>query len=79
VWEHKTIYFATDPVALDRIGWDEIDKQRLAVGKKILVEDYPDRFSTYVHRQPEHVEIAGALGLGEFDKSKIDLKRLKVA
>jgi uncharacterized protein (DUF362 family) len=79
VWEHKTIYFATDPVALDRIGWEEIDKQRLAVGKKILVEDYPDRFSTYVHRQPEHVEIAGALGLGEFDKSKIDLKRLKIA
>jgi uncharacterized protein (DUF362 family) len=78
VWEHKTMYFATDPVALDRIGWEEIDKRRVAVGKKILVEDYPDRFSTFVHRQPEHVEIAGALGLGEFDRAKIDLKLLKL-
>ncbi len=79
VWEHKTMYFATDPVALDHIGWEQIDKQRLAVGKKILVEDYPDRFSTYVHRQTEHIEIAGALGLGEFDRAKIDLKLLKLS
>jgi uncharacterized protein (DUF362 family) len=79
VWEHKTMYFATDPVAVDRIGWEQIDKQRLAVGKKILVEDYPDKFSTYVHRQTEHVEVAGALGLGEFDRAKIDLKLLKLS
>jgi uncharacterized protein (DUF362 family) len=79
VWEHKTMYFATDPVAVDRIGWEQIDKQRLAVGKKILVEDYPDKFSTYVHRQTEHIEIAGALGLGEFDRAKIDLKLLKLS
>lgn len=79
VWEHKTMYFATDPVALDHIGWDEIDKQRVAVGKKKLVEDGPDQFSTFIHRQPEHVEIAGAMGLGEWDRNKIDLQRLKLA
>ena len=79
VWEHKTIYFATDPVALDHIGWEVIDAKRVSVGMKRLVEDTPDKFSTYVHRQPEHVEIAGALGLGVWDRKKIDLRPVKLA
>jgi len=77
VWEHQTLYFATDPVALDHIGWEVIDAKRLSVGMKKLVEDTPDQFSTFVHRQPEHVEIAGALGLGEWDRAKIDLRQLQ--
>jgi uncharacterized protein (DUF362 family) len=76
VWEHKTMYFATDPVALDHIGWKVIDEKRVAVGMKRLVDDKPDEFSHYVHRQPEHVEIAGAMGLGEWDEKKIDLRRI---
>lgn len=79
VWEHKTLYFATDPVALDHIGWEVIDAKRVSVGKKKLVEDTPDKFSTFVHRQPEHVEIAGALGLGEWDRAKIDFRQVKVS
>jgi uncharacterized protein (DUF362 family) len=78
VWEHRTLYFATDPVALDRIGWEVIDAKRVSVGMKKLVEDLPDKFSTFVHRQPEHVEIAGALGLGEWDREKIDLRALHI-
>jgi uncharacterized protein (DUF362 family) len=78
VWEHKTIYFATDPVALDHIGWRVIDEKRAQVGMKPLVQDVPDKFSTFVHRQPEHVEIAGALGLGEWDLAKINLKKISV-
>jgi hypothetical protein len=78
VWEHRTLYFATDPVALDHIGWDVIDAQRLAMGKKKLVEDTPDEFSTFVRRQPEHVEIAGALGLGVWDRTKIDLRQVRL-
>ena len=78
VFEHNTLYFATDPVSLDRIGWEAIDAQRVAVGMKKLVEDGPDKFSTYVHRQPEHVEIAGALGLGVWDRDKIDLRKIRV-
>lgn len=77
VWEHSTLYFATDPVALDHICWEVIDAKRVSVGKKKLVEDTPDQFSTFVHRQPEHVEIAGALGLGEWDRKKIDLREFK--
>lgn len=79
VWEHKTMYFATDPVALDRVGWKVIDAKRVEVGMKILVEDKPDRFSTFVHRQPEHVEIAGAMGLGEWDEKKIDVRRITLS
>jgi uncharacterized protein (DUF362 family) len=78
VWEHQTMYFATDPVALDHIGWKAIDDKRVAVGKKLLVDDKPDEFSHFVHRQPEHVEIAGALGLGEWDEKKIDLRRINL-
>jgi uncharacterized protein (DUF362 family) len=78
VWEHNTLYFATDPVALDHVGWDVIDAKRVSVGMKKLVEDTPDQFSTYVHRQPEHVEIAGALGLGEWDRAKMDVRQLKL-
>jgi hypothetical protein len=78
VWEHRTIYFATDPVALDHVGWEVIDAKRTSVGMKKLFESPPDKFSHFVHRQPEHVEIAGALGLGVWDRDKIDLRQLKV-
>lgn len=77
VWEHKHLYFATDPVALDHVGWRVIDEKRVAEGKKKLVDDAPDEFSHFVHRQPEHVEIAGAMGLGEWKWDKIDLRSIR--
>ena len=78
VWEHKTMYFATDPVALDHVGWRVIDEKRKSVGKPTLALDRPDKFSTFVSRQPEHVEIAGAMGLGVWEWEKIEVKREKV-
>ncbi len=75
VWEHRTMYFATDPVALDHVGWKEIDKKRVAMGMKPVAEAKPDEFSTFFNRQPEHIEIAGALGLGVWDERKIDLRQ----
>lgn len=75
VWEHKTMYFATDPVSLDRVGWKAIDEKRLSVGMARIADDKPDQFSTFLHRQPEHIELAGAMGLGEWDEKKIDLRR----
>ena len=78
VWEHHTLYFATDPVALDHIGWKAIDEKRLSLGMKRIAEDRPDKFSTFLSRQPEHVEIAGAMGLGEWNESKIDLRRINL-
>jgi len=58
------------------IGWKVIDDKAGGSGKPRLVDDKPDNFSHFVHRQPEHVEIAGALGLGEWDEKKIDLRRI---
>jgi hypothetical protein len=78
VWEHKTLYFATDPVALDHICWNAIDEKRVAMGMKKIAEDRPDKYSTFWNRQPEHIEIAGAMGLGEWNESKIDLRRIRV-
>jgi uncharacterized protein (DUF362 family) len=79
VWDHHTMYFATDPVALDHICWKEIDQKRLSVGMKPIAEAKPDQFSTFLNRQPEHIEIAGALGLGVFQESKIDLRRIPLS
>jgi uncharacterized protein (DUF362 family) len=76
VWEQKTMWFATDPVAMDRVGWRVLDQKRVSVGMAKLEDAKPDQFSTYLHRQTEHVEIAGALGLGEFDLEKIRLRKV---
>lgn len=77
VWEHKTMYFSTDPVAMDRIGWIEIDKQRAKVGMAPVADAKPDADSTFVRMQPEHVDIAGALGLGVGDLKKINHVKLR--
>jgi hypothetical protein len=45
---------------------------------KSIALDRPDEFSTFLNRQPEHVEIAGAMGLGEWDESKIDVRRIRL-
>jgi hypothetical protein len=67
LWNHYTLYFATDPVALDRVGWTVLDQKRIAAGMKPVAEAPPDQFSTFYFRRPEHIEIAGTLGLGVAD------------
>jgi len=78
VWEHRTLYFATDPVALDHICWKAIDQKRAAMGLQPVAEARPDKYSTFLSRQPEHVEIAGALGLGEWNEAKMDVRRIRL-
>jgi uncharacterized protein (DUF362 family) len=79
VWEHKTMYFATDPVALDTTGLKAIDAQRAQVGMASVALSKPDRDSHYFNCQVEHIEIAGSLGLGVFDDKKIDVRRFTLA
>ncbi len=79
VWEHKTMYFATDPVALDKTGWKAIDAQRAARGMAPIALSKPDKDSHFLNCQVEHIEIAGSLGLGEFDDGKIQVKRFELA
>lgn len=79
--------FGTDPVAMDRILLDVIEDQRKAKGaisvwdrdKARLVKPGerkagPD-WNRFI-REPGHIEFAGGLGLGEYDKSKIDFREI---
>jgi len=75
VWENKTIYFATDPVALDRTAWQAIDAYRADRRLPPIAISKPPTDGIYLNCQPEYIEIAGALGLGEFDTGKITVKR----
>lgn len=79
VWEHRAMYFGTDPVAVDRIGWKQIDRQRLGFGMLSVSDAAPDRYAVYASRQPEYIELAGAAGLGIADDSKIDLRTIRLA
>ncbi len=71
-WENNAILFATDPVAMDHVEWDQVDAQRVknnlppvaASGKAALDPLKREGFDV---RQPQHIALAGALGLGLFD------------
>ncbi len=76
VWEPKMMYFATDPVALDKTGLKALDAKRAQVGMESIALSKPDKYSHFLNCQVEHIEIAGSLGLGEFDDRKIDVRRI---
>jgi hypothetical protein len=79
MWEHKTMYFATDPVALDKTGLKVIDAKRAENNMQPIALSKPDRVSTYLNCQVEYIEFAGNLGLGVFDDKQIDVKRFTVS
>jgi len=79
VWAHNTMYFATDPVALDKTAMRAIDAKRTQMGMLPVSTAKPDRDSTFLNMQAEHIEIAAALGLGVFDDKKIDVRRFTLA
>jgi hypothetical protein len=72
VWEYNALFFATDPVALDHVEWRIIDAKRkqeklppvAATGKAGLDPLETEGFDI---RQPQHIALAGNLGLGNFD------------
>lgn len=78
-WEPKTMFFSTDPVAMDRVGLEMLDAQRVKVGRQPIALATADGDSHFIRMQPEHIEIAGTLGLGESDLKKIDRRQFKLA
>jgi hypothetical protein len=107
-WRHKGLFFATDPVALDHVGWEIIDAQRARMGwpavalmgqvfhspaltvrtflsglgaatpaealvmQSVAHNLHGGRGSEVLNtRQPEHVSLAGVLGLGVFARDQI--------
>jgi uncharacterized protein (DUF362 family) len=79
VWEHKNMYFATDPVAMDKTGLAVIDAKRAQAGMASVALSKPDAASHFFNCQVEHIEIAGSLGLGTFDDKKIDVQKFKLS
>jgi hypothetical protein len=91
-WEYKSLFFATDPVALDRVGWEIIDRKRASMGLSPVAsmglvsdQNYIERFGQrtpteqFHIRQPQHVPLAATLGLGWFDKARINHRRIELA
>jgi len=78
IWEHNTIYVATDPVALDVVGRRVIEERRQKVGLWPIAEPRTDEIWKAPDRQPQYIEAAGKAGLGEWDPAKINLKPVKL-
>ncbi|MCU7497466.1 MAG: DUF362 domain-containing protein [Ignavibacteria bacterium] len=64
--EYKTILLATDPVALDRIGYEIVLKKRIE--EKIQKADYP--------AARKYMDLAQELGLGTAELEKIKLEKI---
>lgn len=66
MWNEERLFFGTDPVAIDRIGLEIIDKKRKE-------NNYPP-----VIQKARHIATAGKKGLGVYDKNNIDFIELSV-
>jgi len=64
---HEAVYVSTDPVALDVIGWQVIEKWRRDNSLPTLKE---------AHREPSYIRVASELGLGVFDKNLIRMREV---
>ena len=64
---HESVYAATDPVAIDAIGWGEVEKARAGFGLKSLTDE---------GREPAYIRAAADLGLGVADPKKITLREI---
>lgn len=66
---HEAVYASTDPVAIDAIGWEVVEKHRADFKLKTLTE---------VGREPAYIKAAADLGLGIDERSKIQLKEVVI-
>ncbi len=85
------LLLSTDPVALDTVELEAIDKKRRDEGAPSVWEHNPkslvknsreffeDASTNLYYRQPGHIAAAGKLGLGESDMKKIDLRKLQLS
>ncbi|NUN24605.1 MAG: DUF362 domain-containing protein [Candidatus Jettenia caeni] len=66
MWNEERLFFGTDPVAIDRVGLEIIDKKRKA-------NNYMP-----VSQKAKHIATAGRIGLGVYDINAIELVELNV-
>jgi uncharacterized protein (DUF362 family) len=82
-WEQKSLFFATDPVAMDHIGWDLLDAERAQRGWRPVAEmglagNNRSGSEQFHLRQPEHVTLGGFLELGIFEPQRIEYRRVEL-
>lgn len=80
-WAYRSLFFATDPVALDRVGWEIIDAKRKQVGLPPVAQtgragNPPNPREGFDIRQPQHIPLAAALGLGRYEKNQIEHRKI---
>jgi hypothetical protein len=86
-WDYKSLFFATDPVALDHVGWGIIDAKRAEegwptvarMGRDAIEGLGTEQSESFPIRHPQHIPLASLLGLGVFDRQKIDHQHLEIA
>ena len=83
-WAYWSLFFATDPVALDTIGWEIVDAKRKQVGLPPVAQagrtgNPPNPREGFDIRQPQHIPLAGALGLGVSNRKKITYNKVVLA
>lgn len=66
---HEAIYVSTDPVALDVLGWEVVDKLRRDNGLATLQAS---------GREPTYIRVAADLGLGISDRQRIDVTEIRI-
>jgi uncharacterized protein (DUF362 family) len=66
---YESVFASTDPVAIDAIGWEVIDKQRVESKLKSLAD---------AGLEPYYIKIGQDLGLGIADRARIQLKEFTV-
>ena len=89
VFYPKQIMFGTDPVAIDRLLLDVIEKERRARGAISIWDRSPaalriddtrardaDPNVNIIIREPGHVEYASTLGLGVYDRARIKVEEV---
>ena len=66
---HGAVYVSTDPVSMDAIGWDVVERSRKARRLPTLTE---------ARREPRYIKTAADLGLGVFDRNDIRLTTAEI-
>lgn len=90
IYPSGLLLVSTDPVAMDTIELEAIEKKRRGKGapsvwerdpKSITLDSrvfYEDASKNLFYRQPGHIEAAGKLGLGVYDLKKIDHRKVQI-
>lgn len=89
-WEARTLFMGTDPVAIDRIELETVERKRRELGVPSLWDRDPRNLGSAnemgqtakknrFYREPGHIKVASALGLGRFELNQIEHRRLEIA